>query len=365
MPEVPETEATFEGNALLKARAVCAATGVPAVSDDSGLCVDALNGMPGVLSARWSGGQGDVANLELVLAQLADTPGDRLGAQFRCAVALVLPDGREAVVHGEMRGRLVRGPRGTNGFGYDPIFVPDGGTRTSAELSAAEKDAISHRGNALRALVPVLRELLPEPVPRVAVPRTGGAGPATATSPGRPTLHLQTRPSSPAREAGRGSGVSRLAIWAEPPGADGRDDQCGRRDSNPHAREAQEPKSCVSASSTTSAWMPSVAAGTAPRRGRRSLTRWTAVAAAPVTRSTIRRRGRAPRRARARRRQQRYDAARPGPRVQVRPAHSPATKTAPLDSDWNTPCARPRCSSGTRVEIHALPTPSVNAGNSP
>jgi XTP/dITP diphosphohydrolase len=162
VPEVAETEATFEGNALLKARAVCAATGVPAVSDDSGLCVDALNGMPGVLSARWSGGKGDVANLELVLAQLGDTPDDRLGAQFRCAVALVLPDGREATVHGEMRGRLVRAPRGANGFGYDPIFVPDGETRTSAELSDIEKDAISHRGNAVRALVPVLRDLLPE-----------------------------------------------------------------------------------------------------------------------------------------------------------------------------------------------------------
>jgi len=162
VPEVPETEATFEGNALLKARAVCAATGVPAVADDSGLCVDALNGMPGILSARWSGGQGDAANLELVLAQLADTPDDRLGAQFRCAVALVLPDGREAVVHGEMRGRLVREPRGTNGFGYDPIFVPDGEERTSAEMPSAEKDAISHRGNALRALVPVLRDLLPD-----------------------------------------------------------------------------------------------------------------------------------------------------------------------------------------------------------
>jgi XTP/dITP diphosphohydrolase len=162
VPEVAETEDTFEGNALLKARAVCAATGVPAVSDDSGLCVDALNGMPGVLSARWSGGKGDVANLELVLAQLGDTPDDRLAAQFRCAVALVLPDGREAVVHGEMRGRLVREPRGTNGFGYDPIFVPDGESRTSAEMSSAEKDAISHRGNALRALVPVLRDLLPE-----------------------------------------------------------------------------------------------------------------------------------------------------------------------------------------------------------
>ncbi len=161
VPEVAETEATFEGNALLKARAVCAATGVAAVADDSGLCVDALNGMPGILSARWSGGGGDVANLELVLAQLGDTPDERLGAQFRCAVALVLPDGREATVHGEMRGRLVRAPRGTNGFGYDPIFVPDGEARTSAELTSEEKDAISHRGNALRALVPALRELLP------------------------------------------------------------------------------------------------------------------------------------------------------------------------------------------------------------
>jgi XTP/dITP diphosphohydrolase len=161
VPEVAETEASFEGNALLKARAVSAATGVAAVSDDSGLCVDALNGMPGVLSARWSGGAGDLANLELVLAQLADTPDERLAAQFRCAVALVLPDGREAVVHGEMRGRLVREPRGTNGFGYDPIFVPDGMARTSAELSSSEKDAISHRGNALRALAPVLRDLLP------------------------------------------------------------------------------------------------------------------------------------------------------------------------------------------------------------
>jgi XTP/dITP diphosphohydrolase len=161
VPEVAETEATFEGNALLKARAVCEATGVAAVSDDSGLCVDALNGMPGVLSARWSGGGGDAANLELVLAQLGDTPDDRLGAQFRCAVALVLPDGRETVVHGEMRGHLVRAPRGSHGFGYDPIFVPDGESRTSAELGPLEKDAISHRGRALRALVPVLRERLP------------------------------------------------------------------------------------------------------------------------------------------------------------------------------------------------------------
>jgi XTP/dITP diphosphohydrolase len=162
VPEVPETEATFEGNALLKARAVCAATGLPAVADDSGLCVDALAGMPGILSARWSGGlvtgmELDRANVELVLAQLADTPDERLGAQFRCAVALVLPDGREAVVHGEMRGRLVREPRGDGGFGYDPIFVPEGYAVTSAELPAQEKDAISHRGRALQALVPVLR----------------------------------------------------------------------------------------------------------------------------------------------------------------------------------------------------------------
>ena len=166
IPEVPETEASFEGNALLKARAVCAATGVPAVADDSGLCVDALNGMPGILSARWSGGlvEGrsiDVANLQLVLAQLSDTPDERLAAQFRCAVSIVLPDGREATVHGEMRGRIVREPRGSNGFGYDPIFVPEGEARTSAELTNEEKDAISHRGNALRALVPVLRDLLP------------------------------------------------------------------------------------------------------------------------------------------------------------------------------------------------------------
>jgi XTP/dITP diphosphohydrolase len=162
VPEVPETEATFEGNALLKARAVCAATGLPAVADDSGLCVDALAGMPGILSARWSGGlvtgmELDRANVQLVLAQVADTPDERLGAQFRCAVALVLPDGREAVVHGEMRGHLVREPRGDGGFGYDPIFVPEGHDVTSAELPAQEKDAISHRGRALQALVPVLR----------------------------------------------------------------------------------------------------------------------------------------------------------------------------------------------------------------
>ncbi len=157
VPEVAETGATFEVNALLKARAVCAATGLAAVADDSGICVDELNGMPGILSARWAGRHGDDdANLQLLLDQLADTPDERLGAQFRCVIALVTPDGAVHIVAGEMRGRLIRERRGVNGFGYDPIFVPEGFDRTSAELSAAEKDVISHRGKALRALVPLL-----------------------------------------------------------------------------------------------------------------------------------------------------------------------------------------------------------------
>lgn len=158
--EVPETGATFADNALLKAREGFAHSGVATVADDSGLCVDALNGMPGVLSARWSGRHGDdTANLELVLGQLADTPDERLGAAFECAVALV-SDAGETVVHGRMPGRLIREPRGTNGFGYDPIFVPDGYSVTSAELPSAEKDTISHRGRALRALVPHVVALL-------------------------------------------------------------------------------------------------------------------------------------------------------------------------------------------------------------
>lgn len=151
----PETAATFAGNALAKAREACTATGLPAVADDSGLAVDALNGMPGVLSARWCGRHGDdLANLKLVLGQLADVPGSRRGAAFVCAAALVLPDGSQVVEHGEWRGRLIREPRGAGGFGYDPIFVPDGGRRTSAELTAVEKDALSHRGRAIRALLP-------------------------------------------------------------------------------------------------------------------------------------------------------------------------------------------------------------------
>jgi len=159
-PEAPETGATFAENALAKARDAVAATGLPAVADDSGLAVDALNGMPGVLSARWIGRHGDdVGNLELVLGQLADTPDERRGGAFVCAAALVVPGGEETVARGEWRGQLIREPRGTNGFGYDPIFVPDGEQRTSAELSAAEKDAASHRGRAFRALLPALRVL--------------------------------------------------------------------------------------------------------------------------------------------------------------------------------------------------------------
>lgn len=151
-PEAPETAPDFEGNAVAKARDAVAACGLPAIADDSGLAVDALNGMPGVLSARWAGGHGDdEANLRLVLDQVGHVPDERLGAAFVCAVAFVDPQG-EIVTHGRMPGHLVREPRGTNGFGYDPIFVADGHDRTSAELSVEEKDAISHRGQALRSL---------------------------------------------------------------------------------------------------------------------------------------------------------------------------------------------------------------------
>ncbi len=160
-PDVAETGATFADNALLKARAIAAFTGLPAVADDSGICADALNGMPGVLSARWSGRHGDdQANLDLLLAQLVSIPDERRGAEFRCAAALVQPGGAEQVTEGVLRGRLIRARRGTGGFGYDPIFVPDGGTRTTAELSPAEKDAISHRGRAFRALAPAIAVLV-------------------------------------------------------------------------------------------------------------------------------------------------------------------------------------------------------------
>lgn len=157
-PDAPETGATFAENALAKARDAARETGLPSVADDSGLTVDALNGMPGVLSARWSGRHGDDrANLDLLLAQLNDVPDERRGAAFVCAAALVVPGGQETVVHGEWLGRIVRAPRGENGFGYDPVFVPEGDERTSAELSAEEKDTASHRARALAALLPHLR----------------------------------------------------------------------------------------------------------------------------------------------------------------------------------------------------------------
>jgi XTP/dITP diphosphohydrolase len=160
-PDVAETGRTFADNALLKARSAAAFTGLPAVADDSGLCVDALNGMPGVLSARWSGRHGDDrANLDLVLAQLTDVPDRDRGAHFACAAALVLPSGTERVVEGRLHGRLTRAPRGTYGFGYDPIFLPESSELTTAEMEPAAKDAISHRGRALRALAPVIAELV-------------------------------------------------------------------------------------------------------------------------------------------------------------------------------------------------------------
>jgi XTP/dITP diphosphohydrolase len=212
-PDAPETGATFEENALAKARAIAAATGLPAVADDSGLCVDALRGMPGVLSARWAGRHGDdKANLDLVLAQVADVPGSRLGARFVCAAALVVPGrrpdapdpgrpapdpgrpapdpgrpaphpgrpaphpgrpvpdpgrpdlpAREWVVTGQLDGRLVREPRGSGGFGYDPVFLPDGCQLTTAEMTPEAKDAISHRGRAFRALLPFITALFEDP----------------------------------------------------------------------------------------------------------------------------------------------------------------------------------------------------------
>ncbi|NKY52102.1 non-canonical purine NTP pyrophosphatase [Nocardia vermiculata] len=158
-PEAPETGATFEENALAKARDGAAATGLACVADDSGLAVDALNGMPGVLSARWGGRHGDDgANNDLLLAQLDDVPDARRGARFVSACALVA-DGHEVVTVGEWPGVIARKPVGEGGFGYDPLFVPEGGSVSSAQLTPEAKDAASHRGRALRALLPALAEL--------------------------------------------------------------------------------------------------------------------------------------------------------------------------------------------------------------
>lgn len=171
--DVPETEVTFEGNSLLKARAVAAATGMPAIADDSGLAVEVLGGCPGVFSARWSGTRAgaeaaradkDRANLTLLLEQVADVPDEHRGAAFVCAAVVALPDGRYAAAEGRISGHLERIARGQNGFGYDPIFVPaeqeSGPVRTLAEYTDVEKNAISHRGRAFRALAPSLKGLL-------------------------------------------------------------------------------------------------------------------------------------------------------------------------------------------------------------
>ena len=161
VPEVAETGVTFEENALLKARAVAAATGVVAVADDSGIAVDVLGGSPGVFSALWAGRHGDdAANLHLLLAQVVDVPERHRGAAFVCAAALATPGGEEHVVRGTLRGRLTTAPAGAGGFGYDPVFVPEGAGRTLAEHTAEEKNAISHRGRAFTALAPVLAAVL-------------------------------------------------------------------------------------------------------------------------------------------------------------------------------------------------------------
>jgi len=162
-PDEPEIGATFEENAVAKAVQAAAATGEIALADDSGLSVDALNGMPGVLSARWSGRHGDDrANNQLLLAQLADVPEERRGASFVCALALAVPGAEPIVRRGEWRGRIICEPQGDNGFGYDPLFVPTesdvaGDGRTSAALSPTEKDQLSHRGRAIALMLPDLR----------------------------------------------------------------------------------------------------------------------------------------------------------------------------------------------------------------
>lgn len=166
-PDVPETGVTFEANSLLKARAVAEATGLPAIADDSGLAVDVLGGAPGIFSARWAGAHGDdAANLELLLAQLADIGPEHRGAAFICAAALAVPGSGETVERGELRGTLLASPRGAGGFGYDPVLQPLGEERSCAELTNAEKNAISHRGQAFRALLPsIVRVLEGQPLP--------------------------------------------------------------------------------------------------------------------------------------------------------------------------------------------------------
>ena len=165
-PDVVEDGTTFEANALLKARSAAAATGLVAVADDSGLAVDVLGGAPGIFSARWSGRHGDdEANMRLLLAQLSDVPDAHRGARFVCAAALVTPDGREHVETGRLAGTLLREPVGDGGFGYDPVLRPEGSDRSVAQLSRAEKNAVSHRGHAMRALLPHLVAVLDPAAP--------------------------------------------------------------------------------------------------------------------------------------------------------------------------------------------------------
>ena len=159
LPEIEETGSTFAENSLIKARAVSTHTGLIAIADDSGLCVDALNGQPGIYSARWAGqGATDESNVDLVLEQIREVEPARRTAHFACAAALVLPSGEEYVVHGQVNGVLLTQRRGVGGFGYDPIFLPDGFDITTAEMTSEQKDAISHRGQAMRALVLVIQE---------------------------------------------------------------------------------------------------------------------------------------------------------------------------------------------------------------
>jgi XTP/dITP diphosphohydrolase len=159
--DVDETGSTFEENSLLKSRYTCAATGLPAIADDSGLCVDFLNGDPGIFSARWAGNHGnDQANIEKLLEQLKDVPDNKRTAHFICVASLVMPDGREQIAEGRFEGHILDAPVGENGFGYDPIFQPLGLSISSAQMSAQEKDLVSHRGKSLRAIAPHVIQML-------------------------------------------------------------------------------------------------------------------------------------------------------------------------------------------------------------
>ena len=159
--DVDETGSTFEENSLLKARYTCQATGLPAIADDSGLCVDFLKGDPGIFSARWAGNHGnDQANIEKLLEQLKDVPDNKRTAHFTCIASLVMPDGREQIAEGRFEGHILHAPVGENGFGYDPIFQPQGLSISSAQMSAQEKDLVSHRGKSLRAIAPHVIQML-------------------------------------------------------------------------------------------------------------------------------------------------------------------------------------------------------------